>query len=68
MMIPLNKEIMAIHESGALRKTEEETTKKARLAKEALEKVDTWRMRHRVRLFLGGGAWICGLLAVGYNF
>jgi Domain of unknown function (DUF1772) len=61
-MLPVNNQLVEIYNS--LRHNEKtDSNQRTLLEAQAVLRLDEWRKLHRVRLLLGVGSWIAGLVA-----
>jgi hypothetical protein len=64
-MRPVNNELADMVKNKSLESTAEEATA---IRVRAVERIEKWKQLHMVRLLLGSGAWIGGLVALFREF
>lgn len=70
LMQPINNELGELTDTKALKVAPgaERLADHSLLEKRAMEKIDKWRKLHMVRIALGAGVWIGGLVSFSYGF
>lgn len=69
LMQPINNELGELSDTQALKVAPgvERSSDQSLLEKRAMEKINTWRKLHVVRILIGAGVWIGGLMALSYE-
>lgn len=66
---PVNNELFAMHDTHALEAESEEKPSPELAIRErrAIQLIEKWRKLHLVRIVLGAGAWVGGIIAFNYG-